>query len=715
MRRRIYCSALALLAATAVAGTAEAADPVTVTMSSPGSISDSAGDSWTKNTKWGEVGTYYDAGYDIHANYNGSDKYEKISGTVGAVLFDQDLPFGDMSVNVHAGQTSALKADFYLSAFGQDIIDVSNLSFVNTGKQGLSLTFVEAKYGVASVSGSGSWGDDGVDFSIDVSASVDASLTLAGVPLVFSAGGSGAVGMSVDASATGTTYSSSQSSINFSATPYTELALTAEAGVGVSWASVGVYGSLTLLEVSVPMVNSLTLTPTTSFPTTTSATMTYTTSGYLTLSSLGGEVGVYAKVGPLKYTYAVFDWDGVTWYDELIFTDSVPVVAGLLTTIDGGAAKASYTFADAAGTADQSTVKFYRSSSGSGTGTLVQSSQSKTYDLTEADSKKYIRNCVTPSNGINSGTVECGDWVYVGELLTFYTGSSFSGSGLSVAYTGEQSGHCYNISGVESGWNDEASSYKFQNVNCDTTVYMYKDSNCSGSVKTRTFPGGTPGEEVSSISSTFGSTWNNAITSFQIVYCDKVTASSVKVSYDGLKAEASYTLDSTSLFDTDESTFLWYTATSSSGSGQTQISTASSFTLSPSHAGKYVKMCVTPDNGTTTGSQVCTPWKDLPAVVFYWDWNYGGSSLTVPYTQSSSGTCFNLNDLKSTWANDVSSYVLHAPVAHSATITLYKDDDCSGSAVTTTASAGSSTSVDSLTSTFGSGWNDAVNSFKVSY
>jgi len=718
MQRRILTSTFALLALTTAAGAAQASSNVTITGSGSHNIADTASDRWTKNTDWGTIGAYYSAGYDLYSNYSGSSQYEKISGTVGGVLFGKDLPFANVAIKAHAGKTQTLKGDYDLSIFGVTLINIDNLNLDSTGKAGASILLAEMPYGVATVSANGNWGTDGVDLSVDVTATVDADMTLAGVPLVFSAGASGAVGINVAAKAAAYDSSNGASSINFSAEPYAQIDLVGSAGVGVSWANVGAYGSLTLLYVGVPVENQLTLTPLDS----TSGYMEYSTSGKLNLSSLGGEIGLYVYIWPVTYSYALFDWDGIDWADELLFTDSIPLAAAPTTTVSGANATFSYVYADA-NPESGSTIKWYRADNASGLhagpiSTTTSSSGSSTYSLTDMDSMRYLRACVTPSNGVNSGSQVCSSWTSVGPLLTYFWDTNYGGSSMAVAYKAERNGYCFTMQDIKSGWNDEASSYKLQAVpGCTTVLQMYNNWDCNDSqgVATRTLASGVPGEGVSSMSSTLGSGWNDVLTSFKVVYCDEVSASNVSINFDGTKAEGSYLLNSASLFQSDESTFRWYYATNSNGSGSTQFSTSSSITMSPAQAGNYLKFCLTPNNGTTAGDNVCTGWTRAPAVTFYWDTNYGGSSLVYPYKQVSSGTCVNISNVKSGWNDEVSSLKLNARNNNPATIYLYKDANCSGGVASTIASAGSTASVSSFTNTYGSGWNDVLSSFKVVY
>lgn len=709
MKCRMLTSALVLLGATAAAKSAAAATNKMVTSAAAGHISDSAGEEWIEDTKWGEMGAYFDTGYDLSSNYDGSSKHEKVSGELGAILFNQDVPLAGTSVKVHAGKSNTLLGDYKMSLFGLDVIDFEDVDLSAATSQSVEVEIVDVDLGPVGVSANGNFALNAI--AVDVTAGAEQEIVFMGIPMVFTAGVAGVVGLEVSAEAS---YASGSgvSSIDFTGEPFGELNLVGSAGIGTKAASVGVYGQVTLLHVGVPVTNSLTLTPVDS----TTGIMNYSTSGYLSVSSLSGEIGVYLKIWPVTYKYSVFDWDGIEWYNQLLFSDSIPVAAGVRAKISGKQATAKYTYADQ-NPENGSNIKWYRATNASGSGaTLVQNGNDKSYDLTDADSGRYLRTCVTPSNGVNDGDQQCGSWTAVGSLLSYYWDASFGGDELSVAYSKSRSGTCFTLGDLESGWNDDASSYKFDTVpGCATTLYMYQHKDCEGAVQTRSFPAGTSGEDIASIASTLGSGWNNAIGSFSVVYCDSVSATDVTFGYDRFKAQGAYTIDSTSLFDTDYSTFNWYLATSSSGAGKTQIGTSSLFDMDESQAGKFLQFCVTPNNGTNTGSKVCSAWTHVPAVVFYWNTDFGGDDLIYPYTQASSGSCHDMGDVKSGWSDDVGSLKVFAPLSTSARLYVYKGTSCSGAEASTYVAAGGSASVAHVGNTYGSGWNNNISSFKVVY
>ena len=82
------------------------------------------------------------------------------------------------------------------------------------------------------------------------------------------------------------------------------------------------------------------------------------------------------------------------------------------------------------------------------------------------------------------------------------------------------SGTCVNLDNF--GWSDVMSSYRvsydgYVPLAGDSTTYgvkFFSNANCSGSVLTSTFGTSGGANAVSSV----GSTWNNQVTSFQVIY-----------------------------------------------------------------------------------------------------------------------------------------------------------------------------------------------------
>jgi hypothetical protein len=298
--------------------------------------------------------------------------------------------------------------------------------------------------------------------------------------------------------------------------------------------------------------------------------------------------------------------------------------------------------------------------------------------------------------------------VAVGQLARLWSGSNYSKTNVNIAYERSTSGTCFNLSSFS--FNDLLSSYKIYAPSSYQVKYnFYKDANCSG---TNTLSG-TVAAGSSANNSSLGSANDQNASSVRFSFQESVSATTPDVAISGNKATASYTFSAQDTESQSESgsTYQWYRASSASGSGSAAISgaTSKSYTLTPLDSDMFLRFCVTPSNGFSTGGQSCSGWTDVGHVVkLYKDSSYGGTSVAIAYQKSPSSTCFNLTDYS---FNDALSSYKWATDTGSATLTLYKDINCSGSSTTSTAASSSSVSVSSM----GSSWNDVVSSIKVTY
>jgi hypothetical protein len=132
-----------------------------------------------------------------------------------------------------------------------------------------------------------------------------------GIPITVSAIATGEFGLT-----TGATLSTGGIAIN--ATPSVKAYVTASAGVGTSGVSAGITGSLTAIELKLP------INVQTTFPA--PLTVNYTTTANLTLSSLDGSLGLYAEAPVLGHQ----EWDFVTWSGYQWFSHSLLNQTGTL-------------------------------------------------------------------------------------------------------------------------------------------------------------------------------------------------------------------------------------------------------------------------------------------------------------------------------------------------------------------------------------------------
>jgi hypothetical protein len=125
------------------------------------------------------------------------------------------------------------------------------------------------------------------------------------IPVYVSAGVSGSIVMAE-------TFEGFNNPAKVSIGPEADFADVVSAGVGGTWASVGVEGKLSLLKIKLKGEASAYL-----------SSKKAVFSAYLTKSTMDGSLGLFAKAGPWKYTYTLGSWNGSsststlangTWY-----------------------------------------------------------------------------------------------------------------------------------------------------------------------------------------------------------------------------------------------------------------------------------------------------------------------------------------------------------------------------------------------------------------
>lgn len=547
---------------------------------------------------------------------------------------------------------------------------------------------------------------------------VSTTFTIVVVPVTMAAGAEGCVKGSITM---GGTYVPSPSSIplTIDVTPEVGAELTASVGVGSSAFSAGVEAEVTLLDLQFNM----SLDPTYYLS---SNTWAVNSVGALDLSMLDGEVSLYAKADlgfwDVKYTKKLFSWEGPVNQSWSLWSTGKPSVTDVLATVEGGNAKGTYSYSDTADTPEgSSTYKWYRASSATGTGS-TQVSTSKTKNIVLDDSDKYLKFCVTPKNNVVNnpgvGDEECSDWQSVGKVASFYQHNDYSGNNLAIAYQKSSSGTCFNLDDYDSSWDNYTSSYKlYAPSDSKATFHMYKAHDCSDTSSSE-YMYYTVSANSSYSDNDMGSSWNDRLTSIKVIFNEIVTAEDVAVSISGNKATAAYTFNVSNSDSTTESgsTYVWKRASSSTGSGATTISgsTSSSHTLGYSDDQKYLQVCVTPSNGWSTGSQVCSGWTAVGHLLkMFEDSNNSGNHVAVAWEKSPRETCFNLTDLG--FNDKMSSYNWYNNSVSSSTVWLYKDINCSGTVATRTVAASGSENVTSVGGTLGDSWQDEISSFKISW
>jgi hypothetical protein len=544
---------------------------------------------------------------------------------------------------------------------------------------------------------------------------VSSTITVGVVPVTMSAGAEGCANLSFSATPQYNT-STHEGTLNIEFTPSLTSDLTAALGVGTDGFSAGVEGTVTLLEFSIPV----TLDPKYNFNTT---TFSYDSTGQIDLTMLDGSVDLYAKADlglfDVKYSKELFSWDGISkeWW---LWSTGVPTASGAVVSIVGGKASGTYTYEDTAGTAEgSSSYIWYRSATGSDTDrSAVSWKQDHTIVLGDRD--KYLQFCITPKNAMGTpGEQQCSDWESIGKVASFYENNGYSGTNLAIAYEKSTSGTCFNLEDSLDGFDNMTSSYKlYAPSDSSATFHFYKGFDCSDTSSTdyTTKSVSASGSNQQTSTSDLGSTWNDRLSSILVVFGETVSADGVTVSISGNQASAAYSFAVSNSTNTTESgsTYAWHRSSSSDGTSYSEVGSGSTYTLTDDDDQQYLQVCVTPSNGYTTGTGECSDWTAVGYLMrFYEDSSYGGDQIAIAWEKSEKETCFNLSTYS--FNDKASSYVWYNNSVASTTVTFYKDADCSGTSTARTKSAGSSDSVSSISGTFGSSWQDAVSSFKVSW
>lgn len=674
----LFMAATASTALAGAAGTARATTTTTVS-STPIPIGNVAS-SWAgKSTKYGEFGAGYSASYALSSNDTGSSKYESVGVAATAKLFGAPIELVDISAKASAGLSSSVTGSYVVKIAG---ITTYNISSVALSSSSLSVSMPCYTFGSAS-----------------------SQVVIGVVPVTLELTAEGCPGLTLRSSGS---YSSSQSSISFTGTPSISADLTASIGVGASNLSIGAEVGVTLISVSLPVTSTMTFVPATK-------ALTYANTGTLTLESLAGSISLYAKAWLLKYTYTLFDWDGIggSW---VVFSDSVPTASSPTATISGYKASGTYTFTDPASLEDNgSTYTWSRATDASGTGSAVIDTN-KDRNLSTADSTRYLQFCVKPRNGVNNGTTVCSGWASVGHLAEFFTDGSSGGTNLSVAYEQSTSGTCINVN--TSAFNDKASSFQFYApTSTAATLWLFKDADCSGgSTSVTASANGT--STMASMNGSLGSAWNDSLSSIMVVYGETVTAEDLTTTISGNMATGSYSFVTNGSLTEGSSAYSWRRASSSTGTGSTTISTGTTtstgtgatHTLSVDDEEMYLSFCITATNGYTSSSQTCSAWTSVGHLVeLYKDGGYSGTNVNIAYEKSDWGTCFNMSSYS--FNDAMSTFKFHAPSGSTATFQVFYDANCSGNGAYYTQAAGGTY----LMPTLNSYWNDNASSFKVTW
>lgn len=639
----------------------------------------------TRGTKYGSMGAEFDARDDISSDTSGGMK-QMISAGAGVWLFGGKHPLVNFDVTA-SGSAGAASAAITTALLGQ--------------------TASTRSYGTLSAS---------VGFCT-TEKSPSQQIMIGPVPVVMELGAGLCPAITISGSASN---SDGATTFTFTGAPDINVGATAYIGVGTKVASAGVKGSLTLLDVTTPIRNTLVLS---------GSSLTDSTSGDVDISFLNGEFDLYAKAGwgifSVEYDWTLLSWPGFSW-SFAGFSDEKPTAKSLALGFDfipsGGVAVASYSYAGP--TENNSSWTMYRSSSSSGSSPAIvasgtTSSASVTYALSQYDSGQYLRFCVTPKSYSGSGARVCSAWTGVGPVLSFREDENYTGRVLHIPYKHRDSGTCFNM--PDYLFNDIMTSYHFRYDAGMTKVSLalYQDANCSGGMHLDSI---TDNAAAGSVDVTnIGSAWNDRVSSFRVVWNDDTSAKDAAVVFNGQSASASYTYFDQNNLAESGTTFQWQRADDSAGTNAQVIQPYSGnrdHALAAADEAKFLRVCIKASNGVLVGDEACSPFSYTGKLLtLYKDQNYSGTTLRFPYERWQSGACVNLTDYS---FNDALTAFTAAssPYARLATdgtfygVIFYQDINCSGSTYTSSFAPGGGTN---SVSYVGSSWNDQASSFKVVY
>jgi hypothetical protein len=643
----------------------------------------------TKGTKYGAMGAEFDAHDDVSSVASTGELKQSIGAGASVWLFGNQYPLCSFGVTGSSAGGGSMTVD--TSLLGHSVSSEPHGTLVlSVGK----CTTEKAP---------------------------EEQLMIGPVPVVMElgAGVCPSFNLSGSVSSTGGT-----TSFTFTATPDFSVGATAYIGIGTEVASAGVKGSLNLLDVQTPINNTMTVS---------GGAVTDSTYGNVDISFLNGEFDLYAKAGwgwfSVEYDYQLLSWPGFHW-SFAGWSDEKPVAKSLalaITTTFDGVARATFTYAGGLAQSD-SPFAFYRASDATGTNSTRVNGGTTTistidYLLKPADSGSYLKFCITPKSTSQTGTEACSAWVGVGPLLTLSTDENHLGRSHILGYKHNGSGACVNLTGLD--FNDALSSYHWQYDSSMTKADLafYEDINCVGAKVVEEVSGNASDGSLdrNSVSAKWGSSWNDRISSFRVIWNDDTTAKDVAVSLSGPDAVAAYTYFDVNGLPESGSQYQWQRADDSTGTNAAVIQgygTTNVYHVQDADEGKFLRVCVKAGNGVTLGEEACADWVYAGKfMVLYKGANYSDYVLHLAYEHWTSGTCVNLagwgqDNMMSSFTVNSSPFVIPAGDTTTYGVTFYDGADCSGATYPAGFStAGGSTAVSYVSD----GFNDRASSFRINF
>ncbi len=339
------------------------------------------------------------------------------------------------------------------------------------------------------------------------------------------------------------------------------------------------------------------------------------------------EVTPVAAAGIAQGTPVESAWIGAVVPAEAAPTATGPAITG--TPQVGKTLTGHYTYSDVNGDLEGATTfKWYRADDAAGSGkTVIAAATAITYVLQSGDVGKYISFELTPvaATGIAQGTAVESAWtgaVVPAEAAPTATGPAITGT-LQVGETLTGSYDYSDINGDLEGasifkWyraEDSAGSGKAPIAGATTKTYVLQPSDLGKYISFEVTPvaatGIAQGDAVESV-------WTGKVVPAEAA--PTATGPAITGTLQvGETLTGSYTYSDVNGDAEGTTTFKWYRAENSSGSGKTAIAgaTAITYVLQPSDLGKYISFEVTPvaAAGIAQGTPVESAWtgKVVPA------------------------------------------------------------------------------------------------------
>jgi hypothetical protein len=172
----------------------------------------------------------------------------------------------------------------------------------------------------------------------------------------------------------------------------------------------------------------------------------------------------------------------------LVYVVSAPVASAVTISGDpyaGEQLQGSYTFSDSPGVGESGST-YQWNTVVNGVSTAISGATSATYTPTSAQINSDLEFCVTPADGFSSGVEVCSSAVTVPGIV-WYSGAGATGTSAAETIT---DGTCVSMSSIGMANNTLAVDL-YGLASNQTTLVMYKTSNCTGTSYTRYAGAGT--------------------------------------------------------------------------------------------------------------------------------------------------------------------------------------------------------------------------------